>query len=126
MAIEPRGKDLQAFLAQPDDGAPVVMLNLLRFGAGGQARYEQYMRATEPHLARVGGALIYAGLGGPALIGETGQAWDAVLLVRYPTRAAFLAMVSSPDYQAIAHLRHEALVEAVLEPTRAWLPAPSA
>ena len=53
MAIDPTGHDLQRFLAQPDDGAPVVMLNLLRFGDDGRARYEAYMRATAPHLARL-------------------------------------------------------------------------
>ncbi len=120
MAIEPTGRDLQQFLAQPDDGAPVVMLNLLRFGDGGRAGYEAYMRATAPHLARVGGTLLYAGLGDAALIGEAGQAWDAVLLVRYPSRAAFLAMVSDAAYQAVARLRHDALVEAVLQPTHPW------
>ncbi len=123
MAIDPRGQDLQAFLAAPDDGQPIVMLNLLRFADGGQAGYEAYMRATQPFLAGVGGELVHAGLAGPALIAEDGQAWDAVLLVRYPSRAAFLAMVSDPGYQRITHLRSAALVEAVLQPTRTWTPA---
>ncbi len=120
MAIDPTGRDLQRFLAQPDDGAPVVMLNLLRFRDGDRAGYEAYMRATAPHLAKVGGTLLYAGVGDAALIAEPGQAWDAVLLVRYPSRAAFLAMVADPAYQAITHLRHDALVEAVLQPTHPW------
>jgi uncharacterized protein (DUF1330 family) len=75
---------------------------------------------TAPHLAKVGGSLLYAGVGDAALIAEPGQAWDAVLLVRYPSRAAFLAMVADPAYQAITHLRHDALVEAVLQPTHPW------
>jgi uncharacterized protein (DUF1330 family) len=125
MAIDPSGHDLQRFLAQPDDGAPVVMLNLLRFGDDGRARYEAYMRATAPHLARVGGSLLYAGVGDAALIAEAGQAWDAVLLVRYPSRAAFLAMVADPAYQAVARLRHDALVEAVLQPTHPWQVSPT-
>ncbi len=120
MAIDPTGRDLQRFLAQPDDGAPVVMLNLLRVRDGDRAGYEAYMRATAPHLAKVGGTLLYAGVGDAALIAEPGQAWDAVLLVRYPSRAAFLAMVADPAYQAITHLRHDALVEAVLQPTHPW------
>ena len=120
MAIDPTGRDLQRVLAQPDDGAPVVMLNLLRFRDGDRAGYEAYMRATAPHLAKVGGTLLYAGVGDAALIAEPGQAWDAVLLVRYPSRAAFLAMVADPAYQAITHLRHDALVEAVLQPTHPW------
>ena len=51
------------------------------------------------------------------MVAEPGQAWDAVLLVRYPSRKAFSDMVRDPDYQAGTHLRSGALVEAVLQPT---------
>jgi uncharacterized protein (DUF1330 family) len=37
-----------------------------------------------------------------------------VLVVSYPTRQAFLDMVSSPEYQEIEHLRGEALVRSEL------------
>ena len=37
-----------------------------------------------------------------------------MLLVSYPTRQAFLDMVSSPEYQAIEHLRTDALVRSEL------------
>jgi uncharacterized protein (DUF1330 family) len=40
-----------------------------------------------------------------------------VLLVRYPSRQAFCAMVADPEYQGITHLRTEALETAVLQPT---------
>jgi uncharacterized protein (DUF1330 family) len=40
--------------------------------------------------------------------------------VAYPSREAFSQMVADPEYQQIAHLRTEALSEAVLQPTRAW------
>ncbi|WP_410573337.1 DUF1330 domain-containing protein [Amycolatopsis sp. cmx-4-61] len=59
----------------------------------------------------------YLGDGGRALVAEDGQAWDVVALVRYPDRQAFAAMVRDPEYRATAHLRTEALVEAVLQPT---------
>jgi uncharacterized protein (DUF1330 family) len=119
MAIDPRGADLKRLLAE-DDGGPVVMLNLLRFAPGGRARYAEYLRATAPFLAKVGGELVYAGEGATALVAEAGQAWDAVLLVRYPSRAAFAAMVADPDYQGVTHLRSEALAEAVLQATIPW------
>jgi hypothetical protein len=51
---------------------------------------------------------------------EAGQAWDAVLLVKYPSRGAFVAMVTDPEYQRITHLRTAALREAVLQPTIPW------
>lgn len=121
MAVDPRGKDLKRFLEQDRDG-PVVMLNLLRFKDGGKAGYEEYSRRIQPFLARVGGEVVYAGLGSTALVAEPGQAWDAVLIVRYPSRAAFSAMVADPEYQQITRLRSDALEEAVLQATVPWNP----
>jgi uncharacterized protein (DUF1330 family) len=43
-----------------------------------------------------------------------------VLIVRYPSRQAFSAMVRDPAYQAVTHLRTEALTEAVLQATVPW------
>ena len=63
-------------------------------------------------LARAGGDAIFAGRPSESLIGE-GE-WDLMLLVSYPTRQAFLDMVSSPEYQAIEHLRTDALVRSEL------------
>lgn len=40
-----------------------------------------------------------------------------VVLVRYPSRSAFADMIRDPAYRAVAHLRSEALLEAVLQPT---------
>ncbi|OJH35276.1 DUF1330 domain-containing protein [Cystobacter ferrugineus] len=119
MAIDPRGSDLKRYM-QEDPGGPVVMLNLLRFKEGGRKSYEEYTRATQPFLEKVGGELVYAGNGSTALVAEPGQAWDAVLIVRYPSRAAFSQMVADPDYQRITHLRTEALQEAVLQATTPW------
>lgn len=119
MAIDPSGADLKRFLEE-DDG-PVVMLNLLRFRRdGGRQRYAQYARELTDVLPRFGGEVLYAGDGGTALVAEDGQAWDAVLCVRYPSRRAFSEMVADPDYQRVTHLRTEALEEAVLQPTSPW------
>lgn len=38
-------------------------------------------------------------------------------MVAYPSRQTFFDMISDPEYRAGAHLRAEALVEAVLQPT---------
>lgn len=121
MAIDPRGTDLKRLLEE-DDGEPVVMLNLLRFVPdGGRERYEEYAaHLSRTFLPRYGGEVIYAGQGSTPLVAETGQEWDAVLLVRYPSRRAFSQMVADPEYQEITYLRTEALTEAVLQATRAW------
>ena len=59
--------------------------------------------------------MLFSGAGGAALIGSE-QRWDLVLLVEYPSRAAFLGMIGSPEYQAIAHLRSEAITASELRP----------
>ncbi|WP_218590402.1 DUF1330 domain-containing protein [Pseudonocardia oceani] len=61
--------------------------------------------------------VLHLGDGGRALVADEGQAWDTVVLVRYPSRQAFVDVVRDPEYRAGAHLRAEALVESVLQPT---------
>lgn len=94
MAIDPTGDDLKRLLAE-DSGGPIVMLNLLRFAEGGEASYQEYARRTRVFLERYGAEVLYAGQGSTALVAEDGQAWDAVLLVRYPSREAFSRMVAT-------------------------------
>ncbi|MBS44968.1 MAG: hypothetical protein CMH83_17740 [Nocardioides sp.] len=123
MAVNPRGADLKRYLAE-DPGGPVVMLNLLRWRAddpeAGKASYREYVAAFEEHSGRFGAEVVYAGTGLTALVAEQGQDWDAVLLVRYPSRQSFCDMVADPDYQRSTHLRTEALEEAVLQATTEW------
>lgn len=116
MAIDPTGRDMKAFLAEAPD-EPVTMLNLLRFVDGGAARYAEYLAHFRRAAAPFGAEVVYYGHGRAPVVAEPGQAWDAVLLVRYPSRKAFSDMVRDPAYQAGTHLRSEALVEAVLQPT---------
>lgn len=115
--VDPTGHDLKRFLAE-DDGGPVTMLNLLRFKLdGGRESYNKYSRAIIPFLDEVGGEVVYYGNTATALVAPQGSEWDAVLLVRYPSRQAFSRMVADPEYQQITHLRTEALDAAVLQPT---------
>jgi len=124
MAIDPTGAGLKAFLdAGPDE--PVVMLNLLRFVDGGQETYEQYLAEFGRHAGEVGAEVVYYGYGDAPLVAEQGQDWDAVLLVRYPSRRAFSEMVANPRYQTGTALRSQSLVEAVLQPTRPARPGRS-
>jgi uncharacterized protein (DUF1330 family) len=118
MAIDPRGADLKRLL-QEDPGGPVVMLNLLRYdGEQGRESYATYARhLSETFLPRYGGEVLYAGDGSTVLVAEEGQAWDTVLLVRYPSRQAFSDMVADPEYQEVTRYRTGALTEAVLQAT---------
>ena len=119
MTVDPTGRDLKTFLADDPEGE-VVMLNLLRFKPGGRPSYEAYAREIRPHLERVGAEVVYLGDCGTPLVAPDSHEWDAVLLVRYPTRRAFSRMVADPDYQGITHLRTSALSAAVLQPTMPW------
>ncbi len=95
----------------PDNG-PVVMVNLVRFkkesadgdGSGWDA-YQRYSRAIVPILKRAGATIIWAGNVEGAAYGDPGaNRWDFVVLVRYPSRQAFLNMVTSAEYaQANGH-----------------------
>ena len=120
MAVTAEGDFLAGFLDDEPD-QPVVMLNLLRFAEGGREQYARYSREFAETVApRYGVEVVYAGDGGDPLVAEAGRQWDAVLLVRYPSRHAFARMVADPAYRRIAHLRTAALSEAVLQPTRPW------
>ncbi|CAM5743649.1 hypothetical protein SALBM311S_11234 [Streptomyces alboniger] len=116
--IEIEDRDLDVLLGE-DPGGPVVMLNLLRFRPdGGRESYQRYADALGAGInARYGLRVEYLGAGGRALVAEEGQAWDMVALVRYPNRQAFVDMIRDPEYRAVTHLRSEALVESVLQPT---------
>ena len=106
--------EFQELVERGDEG-PVVMLNLLDLKpGGGRERYAAYADAVAPLLERAGGRVLFAGEGNAALIGPS--KWDLVALVEYPTRRAFVEMISSPEYQAIAHLRTEALERSELHP----------
>ena len=108
----PNEEAFAAFSERAAEG-PVYMLNLLEFQPeGGAERYGEYGEAVAPLFAKAGGKPIFAGRPSEQLIGE--GSWDLMLVVSYPTRQAFLDMVSSPDYQAIEHLRSEALLRSEL------------
>jgi uncharacterized protein (DUF1330 family) len=111
--------NLEGYVAEDPDG-PVVMLNLLRFRPdGGAEKYLAYAGEFESSgiNAKYGVQLVYVGQGGAPLVADDGQDWDMVALVRYPSRQHFVAMVNDPVYQGFEHLRTEALIESVLQPT---------
>ena len=117
MAIEPGSADLRRF--GEGGGGPLVLVQLLRFAEGGRDRYLEYSAAAQRTLTRVGAQVLYGGECTEPLL-ATGGNWDAVVLVRYPSRAAYLEMLADPDYQEIAPLRRAALREAMLLPMDDW------
>jgi len=127
-AITPNIEQFQQLAASPDTG-PVVMINLLKFRNGDRAaeqsgveEYRRYGDVALEMIAQQGGRLLWAGTGDQVLIGNAEEDWDAVLLVEYPSRAAFIEMVSSPEYLA-AHAHRERALERTI--VIACTPAPS-
>ena len=129
--IDPTRAQRNALGARAIVGA-VTMLNLLRFRAWadysatpvlapsapitGAHAYARYSRHTLPFLDGVGGTVVFLGDGGAPLIGPTDERWDRVMLVRYPSLAAFLAMTGDPAYQAGVGHRTAALEDSRLVP----------
>lgn len=109
-SIEPNETQLVAlFSAAAENDEPVVMINLLQFGPDGAQSYQRYAKAVQPFLESVGASVLYAGDASHVVVGEIDQPWwDAIVVVRYPSRAAFVAMVTNLDYQKDAHVHREA------------------
>jgi uncharacterized protein (DUF1330 family) len=109
---QPNIGQFNELLKNPND-RPVVMLNLLKFKPeGGLASYGLYVKETEKFLTEVGGKVIFLGKAKELLIGH--EAWDVLMLVKYPSRKAFLSMVNNPDYLEIHKYRAAAIERSVL------------
>lgn len=109
-AITPNADQFRELANAPDEG-PVVMLNLLKYKAGGGAReYAAYGDSVTKMVHEGGGRLLYMGRCDQVLIGDSSEPWDAIALVEYPSRKAFIEMVSRTDYRE-AHTHREAGLE---------------
>lgn len=118
-SIQPTKYQISDFMASADEG-PIVMVNLLKFrnqtvkGEPGRAVYERYGRAVMPILTEIGARIFWYGAVNQVLIGADKDRWDEVLLVEYPSRKDFLAMISRPDYIEIHKDRESALEDSAL------------
>ncbi len=117
----------QGALAGVAEDRPVVMINLLRYRehaayppgseAGpctGREAYGRYGQAAIGFITALGGQVIWQGSPKAVLIGAPGEQWHKALLVRYPSKRAFLEMVGNPAYQAITVHRTAALEDSRL------------
>lgn len=121
-------------LAGVREDTPIVMINLLRYRehaaypagsdaerCSGRDAYRRYGQVSIGLITAVGGRVIWQGSPKAVLVGAPGEQWHKALLVSYPSKQAFIDMVSSPDYQAITVHRTAALEDSRLIAT---LPAP--
>jgi uncharacterized protein (DUF1330 family) len=127
-AFNPTKDQFRALRDDPHDG-PIIMINLLKFhekavypedapeaaeNLTGEAAYARYEAGLNEFVRACGGEVVYNGKAVRFYIGEGD--WDRVLIVRYPNREAFVAMVTHPDYQIphrhrAAGLKHQDLIE---------------
>ena len=135
--IQPTREQLRAFAEQPDDGAPIVMLNLLRYReradysqhpeqvpCSGREAFKRYAKHSIACIEGVGGKVLFIGAALDTVIGPETEHWDEIFLVRYPSRRAFLDMIASADYLAISFHRGAALHDSRLIAAHARMFAP--
>lgn len=105
--IDPTPEQFRA-LVESRDESPIVMVNLIRLrdqatgideGKSGAEAFAAYGQGIAPYLAGVGGEVLAATRSVEGIIGPEPPEWDLVLLVRYPSRQAFVRMISDPGYQ---------------------------
>jgi hypothetical protein len=126
-SIDPTADQVRALRDTGRDG-PVVMLNLLKFrdiaayddgevisGAQAYARYQHAFTVTVGAISQA--EVLFDGPAEQVFIGMAGSPeadWDKVLMVRYPTRGHFLAMMADPGYRLALRHRYAGLARTVL------------
>lgn len=121
--VDPEREQFEAFKALPRN-APVMMLNLLRFrdraayddgrDCTGAEAYAAYGRESGPVFRRVGGEILWRGDPEVTLIGPPQERWDTIFVARYPSAAAFLEMITDPDYRVAVKHRQAAVLDSRL------------
>jgi len=89
------------------------MLNALWFKEdGGAAKYMEYIQAASPFVAKYGGKSEGSYIPETAMIGKFDA--DLVFFVEWPNQKAFTDFIADPGYQAVSHLRGEAIRDSFL------------
>lgn len=116
--IDPDKEAWGLFKSLPRD-QPIQMLNLVKLkpladypedhpdhgkGLTGLDAYRAYGRTTAALFKKLGGRQVWAGRPQVMVTGPQSEAWDIAFIAEYPNAAAFLAMVSDPDYRE--HVKH--------------------
>jgi uncharacterized protein (DUF1330 family) len=133
-SIDPLRAQFDAFKALPRD-TPIQMLNLIRLnklaaypeghpnhgeGMSGLDAYRAYGRTSAEVFKRVGGRQLWVGKPEGVVTGPADERWDLAFIAEYPNAAAFLAMVTDPEYRE--HVKHR---QAAVEDSRLIRLAPA-
>jgi uncharacterized protein (DUF1330 family) len=108
----------QVAIAALPDNTPVTMVNLVKFrrdkdgkAETGWKDYQKYSAAVIKLIKGCGGTVIWSGTVDGVALGKLADGdWDYVVMVRYPSRRAFLDMMISSAYLE-ANVHREAATE---------------
>ncbi len=113
-------------LAEDTTPGPIAMVNLLKFhetsqyqdgrpnDVSGREAYMRYIAEMGPIVEAAGGRFLFSGDVQGVIIGEVAEAWDAVGIAEYPSRAAFHRIATSPEVTAIGVHREAGLAGQLL------------
>ncbi len=100
-------------LASSASGGPVAMLNLIKFQNRGA--YSEYARLTGGLVAKHGGRMLWAGAVAEVALDEGGDTdWDFAAVVLYPSRQAFIDLVTSEQYLDANEVRRKGIAKHVV------------
>ena len=122
----PMQSQLEKLMSLPPD-APVGALNLFQFNArakyqpgdseygtpeadvSGEEAYARYSAAAGPFVVGCGGRVVFSTPVDQVMIGPERPAWDIAAIMYFPTRRAFMEMLSDPEFQNASRHRKAAL-----------------
>lgn len=124
-SIDPTADQIKELIDAAD--GPIAMLNQLRFAeradypedfeadpCTGAEAYARYAAVALEKITGVGGSIGWMGEAQQTVIGPADEAWDQCFVVNYPSKQAFLDMISDPEYQAAVPHRTAALADSRL------------
>lgn len=114
MAVEPDAtqlKEITALAGSENDG-PLVMLNLNRYRD--REAYGRYGEVAMRVLEKVGGRILWYAPAEATVVGDSGDTYDEVIAVWYPSAAAFVALATDPETLAARDDRLDGLEYATL------------
>lgn len=108
MPIYPRPDQFEALMKSELEG-PISMLNLLSFkqraeyedgrenDLSGRAAYGLYGELMKPYVESKGGKLLHSSAAHFLMIGDGDLEWDAVAIMQYPSRQAFVEIATAKE-----------------------------
>jgi len=123
--IFPQPAQVEALLTS-DLGGPIAMLNLLKFKKwaeyedgrettlSGAEAYGRYGEKMVPFVEANGGRLLHSSAAHLLVIGDGELEWDAVAIMEYPSKEAFVKIATAPEVAEFAVHRTAGLAHQLL------------